>query len=86
MDRNKLSVIFEALELRIRPEMEADVERYGFTKSSSFTKKCTTCHEKNGQPMTQLVSFHEWQGAKLCPKCDDKKHRMACDKVILARK
>ena len=43
-----LQPIFRALEAKVKPIMEVEVEKYGWTKSSSYAKACSTCNTKQG--------------------------------------
>ena len=43
-----LQPIFRAIEAKVKPVMEAEVELYGYTKTSSYTKACAICNMKQG--------------------------------------
>ena len=40
--------IFLALENKLGPKMEIEVQNLGYTKSSDFLQPCATCHTKKG--------------------------------------
>ena len=43
-----LTPIYDALEAKVRPTMEQDVKKYGWTKTSQYKNPCATCHMKQG--------------------------------------
>ena len=86
--------ILLALEERMKPMMDAEVDQYGWTKSSNYKKPCRRCNKTttglfnfiffkfsfiiNHSESSAIVSLHSFEGRKCCDTCFGQNHRLKC--------